>query len=130
MNVDFLCRFLKPVDKEKLEEFEEYAKAQKLILGEDFNFDAERNEYLGDDLYEYSPISFDLKDVKLFNGADDIHTSIRFYGNDAFIIKCDYEKFREIYQSLSGKVIHDFTKTENISFSGEQSTLNQDGEKG
>lgn len=116
MNVDFLCRFTKPPSREVTEEIEEYLKDQKIIYGEDFNINFERDKLISEriDKYEYSPLSFDLKDIKLYNAADEIHTSVRFYGGESFVIKCDYDKFKNIYQFFTGKLVHSFTNPDNI----------------
>lgn len=137
MNVDFLCRFLKPMKKEVLDEIEQYLKSQKIIYGDDFDISSEREKLMlnrsSNEKYEYSALSFDLKDVKIFNAADDKHVSVRFYGGESFVIKCDYETFRGIFQFCTGRIIHDFTVPNNIKLmiqDGEQSISNKDDEEG
>lgn len=131
MNVEFLCRFLKQPSRDVLDEIDEYLHNQKLIRN-DFDVDHERNKLLfkRDDKYEYSPLSFDLKDVKMSNSADDEHTYLRFYGGEQFVIKCDYETFKNMYQFFNGSLIHNCNESINfkpMKSNGEQSIFNKNG---
>jgi hypothetical protein len=57
--------------------------------------------------YEYSPIVFDLRDVRRFNRANDPNfTTIRFKDGDSNVIKYAYEDFVKLYSELTGFVIN------------------------
>ena len=85
--IELTCRF-----KDKLsEEEQETLKIDRLVNGEDY----------GDDFkFIYSPLVFEMNDVKLFNSVDKQHTFIHLTDDESFVAKLDYESFKKIYSTI------------------------------
>lgn len=109
MIIELNCRFIKEVDSKQINKIKEELDIQKLIKGDNFDYDKEKERLLKqDEKYGYNPICFELKDVFLFTPVDSEHTCIKFYNNTTFTMKVKYDDFKNIYQSLQGTIINDF----------------------
>lgn len=111
MIVELLCRFTKEISEEELTELKDEIEIQRLVKGD---------ENYGENLiqskrsYEYASMMVNLQDIMFSNPVDEAHTCIRFYGGSVFTYKINFDEFKSIYQSLLGKVIHDFTSVEEL----------------
>ena len=112
MVIELLCRYPKDPASEDFSQFDEELDLMAVIQGDNFNREKERNKLIKKenvDKFEYGPFSFDLKDIVSFNMVDADHTCVRMYGNVGYVFKINYDEFRTIYQTLSGRVINDFS---------------------
>lgn len=103
------CRFQKSPSDPVFDEIEEDFK-QKKIIDSDFDETKERNRLLNDEnLYEYSPLLLDFKDISAANAADGQHTMIHLYTHKSYCIKLNFGRFIAVYQQLIGVILNDFT---------------------
>lgn len=108
----FLCRFQKGPNDPVFKEIEE-SLTLRSVIENDFDKDKERSLLMsGPDLYDYSPILLDMKDICSSNMADALHTSVRLYNALVYTLKIPFESYLTIYQQLVGSVLHDFTSTD------------------
>lgn len=127
MMIELMCRYPKAQeqDEDLNSQIEAQLKTISIIQGDDYDEKKEREKVLkelGVIPFEYGPFTLDIEDIKSFNLANEQHTCLRFHDGTAYTFLIDYEKFRAIYQTLSGKAINDFS---NIILNVEP---NQDGE--
>lgn len=119
MIIKLLCRYSKTPNREEDEELNNELNIQALIQGENFDKDKERDKILKGrgnkaPVYDYGPFIFDLKDVKQFNYVDRNHTCIRFYEGDTYTFKIQPQQFESIYSTVTGNVIMDLTRIDNL----------------
>lgn len=106
--IEVQVRFLKEKTKEEEKEWKEFIETEKIIKGDDFNpsdYEEESEKYM------YDRAVFDLKDIIRLNNYNEDHVVVRFYGGDSFVVKINYDKFVEIYSSLTGYNITSFIET-------------------
>lgn len=98
--IEVFCRYRKQ-PSDLTDEDKAYLNAQRIIHGTDSIEDIEAE----DEKYEYGGMVLDMNDIKAFNGVDKVHTCLRFYEGDSFVIKAPYESFKQLYEELTGKYI-------------------------
>lgn len=95
--VELLVRWVN-MEVAPIDEDEAYIK--KLVKGED----SVRNPKFS---YDYSPLTFNMKDVLRFNEASDkMCTTIRFADNESCVVKIEYKAFQQLYMECTGTTIH------------------------
>lgn len=83
----------------------------RIVSGDEDAFDVE--QYLQEnDLYEYEPAVFNIKDVTFFNKHDARHTHILILdGAVSMLARIEYELFKRIKEAMTGmktKTLEDF----------------------
>lgn len=107
------------MSKEDKDAFDEEMKTQSIIQGGDFDLEAEKKKYYGGaKQYTYGAMTFNMKDVRGMNALDEEHTTIRFYGGDAYVFKIGYPDFGKVYQMMMGVSI--------LNFCSSHETVNQE----
>lgn len=108
MNIELLCRFNVDPDDATMDEINEKLNTEELIQGDRFN---KNKEYLKlvkqHKLYDYTPLTFNLRDVRFINPVDNEHTTLRFFDGSMYTFKINYTNFKTIYQTLLATMIHD-----------------------
>jgi hypothetical protein len=108
MIIELLCRFNRDINESELKDLTQELEIEALIKGNDFDLQKEKDKILENNkLFDYSPMVINLKDVFTFNLVDDLHTCIRFYNNISFTFKIEYNNFRTVYQTITGRLITD-----------------------
>jgi hypothetical protein len=83
------------------------------LMDSEFDKDKERlNMMMSRKLYDYEPISIDLKDIAVPNRVDAEHTRLLMYNNNGYTIKLPFERLIQIYSELLGVEIYDLTGSE------------------
>ena len=111
-----MCRFQKSPSDPIFKEIDADLYLKSVTLN-NFNMEEEREKLMENvDLYDYAPIFFDLKDIAVANSVDETHTSVRLYSSLIYILRVPFDKYFNIYQTLIGVAINDFSGTnfENI----------------
>lgn len=111
MVVRMLGRFTKEKNDQVSQDIEEELDTQEIISGDEFNREAERIKLIRKhNAFDYTPLTFNLKDVMMYNLVDRAHTNVKFYGSPSFTFKITEEQFAYVYQMFMGINIMDFTK--------------------
>lgn len=111
MIVRMLGRFTKEKNDKLSQDIEEELDTQEIIGGDDFNREEARTKLIRKhNAFDYTPLTFNLKDVMMYNLVDRYHTNVKFYGSPSFTFKITEEQFAYVYQMFLGINIMDFTK--------------------
>lgn len=94
--VQILIRFNKEKTLEELKEEKENLRIMKLTMGDDYEPQEEVDEW------SYGRGVIDMKDIEIINDLDEQHITIRLYSGKAFVIKCTFDHFIEMYIGLTG----------------------------
>lgn len=111
MMIELICRYSKPLSEDINKQLSEHLSEQRIILGDDdFDADQEKSKFLKDldEMFEYGPFTFSMKDVCAFNSLDEEHTAVRFYNNAVCAFKINYDQFKEIYQDVTQILIKEY----------------------
>lgn len=105
-----MCRYQKDDNSSVMVKINQELDEQSLIKGDSFNREKAKQYLMNKrNAYEYGNFTFDLKDVKTWNWADQDHTTIRLYGGETYVFKVDEQRFGAIYQTLMNTIVNDFS---------------------
>lgn len=105
---------MKELSRDEIKEIDESLEIRKLVEP-DFDLKAERDTIINSNIkFEYGPFVLNLKDVETFNLVDNNHTCIRLYSGKIYTFKIKHELFIALYQTLTGKLVQDFSNEDNI----------------
>lgn len=98
-DIEFSARF--PRMRELQGKTKEDRDLHRLIHGEEDGDDEIEFEIE----YEYAPIVLNTDEIKFYFKYDKVHTTIKLYDGDAFVVKCKFNIFKVLMESLTGKVV-------------------------
>lgn len=114
MYLELPCRFLKELTNDELDTIE-LMLDEMSVTKSYFDRDVERMK-LVDELstYEYADTTVDLNNFLSCNPADEgSHITIRYTNGSSFVYKANYNVFKHIFQSITGKLIISYKDFEN-----------------